>query len=202
MVRMLTRKGLKKQVNTTIEPISKKVVTRKGKTRTVNTFQIRLEWLQDRMNDAARMDGLTAFITNIPKEQTDDREVIQWYRRKNKVEEAFQEIKSHLQLRPMHVTRTERVQAHVTICMLAYFLYNDMEQLLRIAGEHCSPNEVLENLRTCQVHQIEVLEANRKMLKVQEPSETHVRWLRALDCEEIIADKFKKRIVNLTANWV
>ena len=200
--RMLTRKGLKKQANVTIEPISVNVTTPKGKTRTVNSFHIQVDWLSDRLQEAARLDGLTVFLTNIPKEQTDDREVIRWYRRKNKVEEAFHEIKSHLQLRPMHVTRSERVKAHVAICILAYFLYNDMEQLLRTAGEECSPREVLESFRYGQVHRIDISKDRRKMLKVQEASETQKRFLQALDCEAIVEDGFKKRLLKLAENWL
>ena len=142
------------------------------------------------------------FLTNIPKEQTDDREVIRWYRRKNKVEEAFREIKSQVQLRPMHVTRTERVKAHVAICMLAYFLYNDMEQLLRTAGEECSPSEVLENFRDGQVHRIDISAGRRKMLKVQETSDEQQRFLQALDCETIVEDGFKKQLLKLAENWL
>ena len=200
--RMLARKGLKKQANVTIEPISVSVTTPKGKTRTVNSFHIQVDWLSDRLQEAARLDGLTVFLTNIPKEQTHDREVIRWYRRKNKVEEAFHEIKSHLQLRPMHVTRSERVKAHVAICMLAYFLYNDMEQLLRTAGEECSPSEVLESFRYGQVHRIDISKDRRKMLKVQEASETQRRFLQALDCEAIVEEGFKKRLLKLAEDWL
>ncbi len=200
--RMLARKGLKKQANVTIEPISVNVTTPKGKTRTVNSFHIKVDWLSDRLQEAARLDGLTVFLTNIPKEQTDDREVIRWYRRKNKVEEAFHEIKSHLQLRPMHVTRSERVKAHVAICILASFLYNDMEQLLRTAGEECSPSEVLESFRHGQVHRIEIPTGRRKILKVQEASEAQQRFLQALDCETIVEEGFKKRFLKLAENWL
>lgn len=53
------------------------------------------------------------------------------------MEEAFHEIKSHLELRPIHLTREKRVKAHVTICTLAYFLYNDMERRLKKTAINC-----------------------------------------------------------------
>ncbi|MDQ7096593.1 hypothetical protein REC12_23640 [Desulfosporosinus sp. PR] len=47
-----------------------------------------------------RLDGITFFITNdttIPQTQ-----IIQRYREKNKIEEAFREMKSQLALRPIY----------------------------------------------------------------------------------------------------
>ena len=74
-----------------------------------------------------RLDGLTCFITNLSHQSCSAKEVVGYYRSKNKVEEAFHEIKSHINLRPIHLTRTQRVQNHVTICILAYFLTSDIE---------------------------------------------------------------------------
>jgi len=131
-----------------------------------------------------------------------DQEVIAMYRRKNKVEEAFHEIKSHLQLRPMHVTRTERVKAHVTICMLANFLMNDMEQRLKEANQNISPNEILDHLQACQVHQIEIATSKRKVLKVQEVTDQQRQWLRHLKVDNIIQEPFKKQILKQAESWL
>jgi transposase len=102
-----------------------------------------------------RLHGITCFITNLSKDQSSARDIIRWYRRKNKVEEAFHEIKSHLQLRPIHLTREKRVRAHVTICMLAYFFYNDIELRLKEMGVDLSPLEVLEIMAKCQINKLE-----------------------------------------------
>ena len=169
--KLLSRKGLKKLAKITVEPISLDVTTPKGKIRIVNSYQVKLEWLEDQIKNAARLDGLTCFITNMSKSEASGHEVISLYRRKNKVEEAFREIKSHLQLRPMHVTRTERVKAHVTVCMLANFLMNDMEEQLKVVNHTYSSTDVLNGLQSCQVHRIEITTSKKKMLKVQEASD-------------------------------
>lgn len=199
---LLSRKGLKKQAKVTVEPISLTVTTPKGKIRTVKSFQIQLEWLEDQIKNAARLDGLTCFITNMGRDEADDREVIGLYRRKNKVEEAFHEIKSHLQLRPIHVTRAERVRAHVTVCMLANFLMNDMEVLLKAANHTCSPTDVLDDLQSCQVHRIEIATSKRKMLKIQEVSDQQKQWLQALHCEGVVQEKFKKQVLKNAEAWL
>ncbi|WP_066190602.1 IS1634 family transposase [Gracilibacillus timonensis] len=198
---LLSRKGFKKKAKITIEPLSLTVDTPKGKKRTVKSFHIHLDWLNEAIKDAARMDGLSCFITNMKIEDLGDREAMELYRRKNKVEEAFHEIKSHLQLRPMHVTRTGRVKAHVTICMLANFLMNDMEQLLRKANHKTSPKDVLEELEACRVHQIEIA-TTKKMLKLQKVSDQQMEWLQVLQCDEIIQEKYKKGVIKKVESWL
>lgn len=193
--RLLARKGFKKQAQITVEPLLLPVSTPKGATRTVSSFTVKLTWFTEKLRDAARLDGLTAFITNLTPDKMPVGEVINWYRRKNKVEEAFHEMKSHLQLRPMHVTREHRVRAHVSICMLANFLMNDMEQLLQAAGRTLSPQSVLEGMKACQVHRLEVKSINRKMLKVQEESDQQRDWLKALNAEVLVQDHFKKELL-------
>ena len=199
---LLSRKGLKKQVKITVEPISLTVTTPKGNNRIVKSFRIQLEWLEDQIKNAARLDGLTCFITNMTVEEADDREVVGLYRRKNKVEEAFHEIKSHLQLRPMHVSRTERVKAHVTVCMLANFLMNDMEQKLKAAHHNCSQIDVLDDLQSCLLHRIEITSAKRKILKIQEVSDQQKQWLQVLDCEEVLQETFKKQVLKKAEGWL
>jgi len=199
---ILSRKGLKKQAKFSIVPLAIEVSTPKGKTRIVQSFEIQLSWLEERIQDVARLDGITCFITNMSSDEAADQEVIAMYRRKNKVEEAFHEIKSHLQLRPMHVTRTERVKAHVTICMLANFLMNDMEQRLKEANQNISPNEILDHLQACQVHQIEIATSKRKVLKVQEVTDQQRQWLRHLKVDNIIQEPFKKQILKQAESWL
>ncbi|MDD2510383.1 MAG: transposase [Syntrophomonas sp.] len=57
------------------------------------------------MEKEQRLHGITCFISNVDTQSYSAEEIIQWYRDKNKVEEAFHEIKSHLDLRPIFLTR-------------------------------------------------------------------------------------------------
>ncbi|MFB5759260.1 transposase [Paenibacillus medicaginis] len=96
------------------------------------------------------MDGITCFITNdstIPAAQ-----VIPKYHEKNKVEEAFREMKYQLSLRLIHLTRPERVKAYVSVCVLAYLLRNTMEMMLRKAGciGFARENKLILSVETCR----------------------------------------------------
>lgn len=200
--KLLARRGFKKLTTVTISPISIDVTSKSGKARKVASFQIHLQWRSDELRDVARLDGLTCFITNMNENELSDHEVVSIYRRKNKVEESFHEIKTHLQLRPMHVTRSARVKAHVSVCMLANFLMNDMEQRLAAAGQRISPLDVLQALRPCQVHRLEISTTKRKMLKIQEVTEAQQAYLEALQCEQANDPKFKKQVLELAENWL
>ncbi|KLU62744.1 transposase DDE domain protein [Peptococcaceae bacterium CEB3] len=127
---MLKRKQVKKFLTITIEQKPQTISRKKGMTREVQSFKLSYAIHKQALTLARelRQHGITSFISNLAGTEISSREIITWYRRKNNVEEAFHKIKSHLELRPVHLTRSKRVKAHVTICTLAYFLYSDMER--------------------------------------------------------------------------
>jgi len=73
-------------------------------------------------------DGVWMIVTNIsatvePEEfRLGPEEFIKSYRDKNRVEEAFKEVKSFLRFQPTFVYTKEHVRAHYTICILSYLL--------------------------------------------------------------------------------
>ena len=92
--------------------------------------------------------------TNIARAQSQNAALYTWYRRKNRVEEAFHEIKSPLALRPLFVSRSERIRAHVSV--LAYGLNNAMEEQLRQHGRAESPATVLQALASVQMNRLRI----------------------------------------------
>ncbi|WP_139314654.1 IS1634 family transposase, partial [Desulfosporosinus metallidurans] len=123
-----------------------------GTTRIIQSFQLSAAIDKDKEVQKRRLDGITCFITNdltIPQG-----EVVQKYRDKNKIEEAFREMKSQLALRPIYLTRPERVKAHVTICIMAYLLINSMEMMLRKAEIELSSEELLRQVSNCRLSQV------------------------------------------------
>lgn len=106
---MLSKRKLKSMLKVTIEPIQVEVTKKDGRTRIIQTFQLSAAIDQMKETEMRKLDGLTCFITN--DSTILEAQVIQKYREKNKVEEAFREMKSQLSLRPIHLTRPERVKA-------------------------------------------------------------------------------------------
>lgn len=192
---MLAKKRLKKLLNVEIDSCVIPVTNNKGKERNVDSFCIRATVMPIAEQQEQRLDGLTCFITNLSRQSCSAREVVSYYRSKNKVEEAFHEIKSYINLRPIHLTRAQRVKAHVTICILAYFLINDMEQRLRAKGVSISTACAIKELKSCQVSRIEIKGRNMAELKVTEPTDAQVQLLQAFKCESIIDKKYIKKVL-------
>jgi len=65
-------------------------------------------------------------------------------------EAAFRIQKSELSIRPIWHQRTDRVQAHILVCFLAYVLWKTLEQWQSRAGLGNSPRTILEELGRIQ----------------------------------------------------
>src|SRR5207247_9921023 len=65
-------------------------------------------------------------------------------------EGGFRIQKSELSIRLIWHQRTDRVQAHILVCFLAYVLWKTLEQWLSQAGLGNSPRTILDELRRIQ----------------------------------------------------
>ena len=78
----------------------------------------------------------------------------QLFRAKDAVEKDFQTIKSAVKLRPIYHRTDPKVQAHVTLCMLALLLQRTLEHLLCKAKCRLSFQAAIEILRTCHLNRV------------------------------------------------
>jgi len=104
-------------------------------------------------------------------------------------------MKSLLALRPIHLTRPERVKAHVTVCILAYLLVNTMEMMLKRAQHSISPIEVLKQVQSCQLNQVGINGSHGYSLTVTEMTEQQLEWIKLFNCENLLKPKALKRII-------
>jgi transposase len=82
--------------------------------------------------DEELYDGHYVIFTDVDKEQMDINEVVDSYRALANVEQAFENLKSpKLELRPVYHKTDERINCHVFLCMLAYYLLWHMKQRLK-----------------------------------------------------------------------
>ncbi len=68
----------------------------------------------------------------------------------SEAEAAFRIHKSELSIRPIWHQRTDRVQAHILVCFLAYVLWKTLEQWQSRAGLGNSPRTILDELGRIQ----------------------------------------------------
>ncbi|MCP4599308.1 MAG: hypothetical protein GY847_02020 [Proteobacteria bacterium] len=132
----------------TLEPID--VTTAKGKI--IKSFKgafIRDEGVWQRRR---KYDGFVLLLAH-PDISLSASELAQHYRGKDVVEKGFQTIKSFVQLRPVFHYTDPKVQAHVTICMLALMLMRILRQRLSQANLDLTEAASLEILADCRMEE-------------------------------------------------
>ena len=68
-----------------------------------------------------------------------------------RIEAAFRIAKSDLAIRPIWHQKTERVQAHILVCFLAYVIRRALAQMCRRAGLGDAPRKVFEEVAQIQI---------------------------------------------------
>ena len=86
---------------------------------------------EERIRDEARLDGIYVIRTSVGAAEMEAETVVRSYKSLSRVERAFLNLKSvHLEIRPIHHRLSERVEAHVFVCMLAYYVVWHMRRAL------------------------------------------------------------------------
>ena len=72
------------------------------------------------------------------------------YRSLWKIEELFRINKHTLKMRPIYHRLSRRIRAHILICFLAYTVLRHTEIVLKKAGLHFSPQELIDILKKAE----------------------------------------------------
>jgi hypothetical protein len=99
----------------------------------------------------AQQDGWYLLHTNESVETCTGEQVLGHYKGLLDVEEAFCELKSYLEVRPVHHRRPDRVINHVRLCFLAYWLSARLGGEWRAKGETEEVPRVLRHLQTIRL---------------------------------------------------
>ncbi len=87
---------------------------------------------QNRLRVALARDG--AYLLLSDKTDWSAEDLWRTYIQLTRAEDAFRAMKSNLLLRPMWHQRSERIEAHVFVCVLAYALWKALAHMLQNAG--------------------------------------------------------------------
>jgi hypothetical protein len=100
----------------------------------------------------AALDGLYVIRTSVPIETFRSESTVRAYKDLSKVEQAFARLKMiDLKIRPIFHRLEGRVRAHVSVCMLAYYVEWHMRQKLAPVLFDDEDNELAESLRASVV---------------------------------------------------
>ena len=103
------------------------VTLKNGTRKQLRSFQVTVKEKKQKIAKEKLTDGLCVFVTNHMEKEQDRyivsaKRIIEAYREKTQVEDAFKHIKSFVKIRPFFVNTDEHVKAVYTICVLSYFI--------------------------------------------------------------------------------
>ena len=103
----------------------------------------------------------------------------------HKAENAFNEIKNFLKIRPIRHFADIRVKAHVFICVIAYLLEQLIEQALDTKGMKLSASTVLEKMLSMKLVTNELM--GQTIRKVVPPTKDQKQILKAVGITQVPA---------------
>jgi hypothetical protein len=116
----------------------------------------------DSIKEEAQLDGIYVIRTSVPNAAMDAGQVVGAYKGLSDVEQAFRTLKTvHLQIRPIYHWLSDRVRAHVFLCVLAYYVVWHMRRLLapllfddedRVAAHETGRDPVASSVRSPSAH--------------------------------------------------
>ncbi len=109
---------------------------------------------EDAIAAEAALDGLYIIRTSVSPERLDSASCVRHYKSLSQVERAFRSMKTvDIKVRPIHHRLSDRVRAHIFLCMLAYYvewhlkeawralLFADEDQVARATRDPVAPAE-------------------------------------------------------------
>ncbi|MDO9565423.1 MAG: IS1634 family transposase [Candidatus Desulfaltia sp.] len=186
-----------KVISWQLEPVTMIIGAAKGNERKVNTFRVVYTINETKLKEQEYLDGILCFVTN--DSTLTAKQVIGHYRKKNKIEDAFREIKSYLRLRPFHLTREKRVKAHVTICVLGYLLLNALEEKLSRHEESPSGPSALELFSQCLLNRIGPKGSESYVESITEITPAQAELLKSLGLGYLVGKNYLDKILEHSA---
>lgn len=105
----------------------------------------------DIIEEESAMDGWYLLHTNATVQQASAEETLHRYKGLLEVEDAFREIKSYLEVRPVYHYRPDRVRNHVRLCFLAYWISARLGKEWCMLQERGEVPNILRRLQTIRV---------------------------------------------------
>lgn len=116
----------------------------------------------DKIEDAAKWDGLVGVITNDATATPE--QLFSHYRGLWQIEESFRINKHDLKMRPIYHWQPQRVKAHIAICFMSFVCVRYLEYLSAVQIQKMSPEVIRSALLNVQGSIIEDKKSGRKFL--------------------------------------
>jgi transposase len=195
---ILRKRGVQSCIDTKLESINIRGETGSS----ISSFNLTYERNEEAIKKSMLIDGIWMLVTNITDtlKSEEDRlkpeELISAYRDKNRIEEAFRDVKSFIKFQPTFVYTDDHVRAHYTICILSYLLDVTVTNRLRQEPieEIGSVDKVHKILRRCEVGKLNVKGSDCSGLKLMPLTDEQKSVLTLFDCNYIVRREFLKSL--------
>ncbi len=141
-----------------LKEISLAMTLKDGSRRQIKSFQVKVRKKPAKIALAKLTDGLCVFVTNhIEKGGGNYRKtakrIIQAYREKTQIEDAFKNIKSFVKIRPFFVNKDEHVKSVYTVCVLSYFMNRYLSQKRKVSEgkDFLNSKQLYEPFKSCKL---------------------------------------------------
>lgn len=146
--------------------------------------KVKCERREEKRRIAEELDG--GYLMKTSRQDLSEEEIWKTYMLLTRVENAFRSMKSPLSERPIYHQKTDRVETHIFLCVLAYHLLISIEHTLKSKGIHDSWERVRERLSTHRICTV-VLPTNKgEILKIRrdtKPEKEHLYLYEALNID-------------------
>ncbi len=136
----------------------------------------RLQWSrkEEVIAKESRHDGWYLLHTNLPAsgpQAVDKARVLSHYKGLLEVEDAFRELKTYLEVRPIHHHRPDRVVNHIRLCFVAYWLSARLGAEWGLRGQHTEVVRVLRRLQHIRVGRLSFAGEHHRTLLTAVPAD-------------------------------
>lgn len=88
-----------------------------------NAHRLKWEIRKNKVEAEQLLDGCYVIRTDVPPEAMNSQEAVEGYKSLGNIERAFRNLKTvSLEMRPVYHKKDERIEAHIFLCMLAYYV--------------------------------------------------------------------------------
>jgi transposase len=171
--------------------------TSNGSMRRITTYQGQVVVNEQKRDNAGRLDGFWMIVTNHTEKDEQavfvvrSEDTIKPYKDKVVIESSFRDIKSFLEISPIHVWTIEHVKAHYTICVLAYLIDRTLTLRLHENPGECtkeivSHSKLYRELGKCVLNEIKVAGTAMETICLTRPTEEQKELLERIGLTHLI----------------
>ena len=172
------------------------------------SYQARATVDEKKKLQAGKLDGFWLLVTNHFEKEGNDfaqntKSVVQPYRDKVVIESSFRDIKSFIEICPVHVWKSEHVRAHYTICVLAHLIDRTLSLHLHEregneSKEIVSHERLYEELAGCRLNHVK-LSGQPSLYILTEPTSRQKDLLERLGMKHLVEDAALKTLTTRAA---